>query len=195
MRDDSPSTAAPPVTRYDGLSFEAVVARYAAPLHRFFRRRLRDLHQVENLVQETFLRAFRYAGSYGHGQRLSGWMYAIAANLLKDLVSREARGPDLVELGRGAAEFPARDRLSCPDAVAQDRELEKALLMVLLELTARHRTVFVLKHHYGLTYAQVGQVLRISEGTAKSRMHKATRLVARKLARRGFLRAPAKADR
>ena len=58
---------------------------------------------------------------------------------------------------------------------------------MLTDIHPRHRTVFVLKHHYGLTYAQIGEVMKISEGTAKSRMHKATRLVAEKMSRRGYL--------
>lgn len=178
MSDESPAGS---------LSFDAVVERYASPLRRFFTRRLRDLSAAENLVQETFLRMFRYADSYVPGGPVSRWVYAIATNLWRDTAAREARLPvtgiadlDAFESGAG--------RAANPECAALDRDVESTLLTVLTELPPKHRMVFVLKHHYGLTYAQIGGVMRISEGTAKSRMHKATRLVAEKMSRRGYLK-------
>ena len=183
MSEDTRVPAAEP------LSYESVVLRYAAPLKRFFSRRMRDFASAENLVQETFLRVFRYADSYVPGGTVSRWVYAIATNLWRDVMRRESRlpvvgGVDLDTLEprhHGAA--PGN-----PEALALDRDVEQALLGVLAEVPQRHRTVFVLKHHYGLTYTQIGEVMRISEGTAKSRMHKATRLVAEKMSRRGYFR-------
>jgi len=182
MSDDTQVPAA------DSLSYESVVLRYAAPLKRFFSRRMRDLASAENLVQETFLRVFRYADSYVPGGTVSRWVYAIATNLWRDVARREARLPLVGGVDLDALE--ARHHASGnPEAQALDRDVEQALLSVLTEVPARHRTVFVLKHHYALTYAQIGEVMRISEGTAKSRMHKATRLVAEKMSRRGYFRS------
>src|SRR5688500_4983868 len=101
MADESPAGS---------LSFDAVVARYASPLRRFFTRRLRDLSAAENMVQETFLRMFRYADSYVPGGPVSRWVYAIATNLWRDAAAREARLPitgvadlDVFESGAGRA--------------------------------------------------------------------------------------------
>ncbi|MBI4859803.1 MAG: RNA polymerase sigma factor [Candidatus Riflebacteria bacterium] len=171
---------------FDGLTFELVVDRYASPLRRFFSRRIRDLFQAENLVQETFFRVFRYADSFAGGGKLSAWVYGIASNLVRDLVRKDRRTVPVAPLDDSAPPTSTARALS-PHCQAEDREFERALLTILVELKPRYRTVFILKHHYGLTYAQVGTALRISEGTVKSRMHKATRLVAQKLARRGFL--------
>lgn len=163
-----------------------MVLRYAAPLQRFFARRMRDFASAENLVQETFLRVFRYADSYVPGGRVSRWVYAIATNLWRDCVRREARLPLAGGIDLDSLE-PRHARVTNPEAQALDRDIEQTLLTVLADIHPRHRTVFVLKHHYGLTYAQIGEVMQISEGTAKSRMHKATKLVAEKMARKGYL--------
>ena len=185
MNEQNPG---PGAARFDEMTYEGVVARYTGPLRRFFTRKLRDFAEAENMVQETFVRIFRYAESYSHGHRFSAWIYAIAGNLWRDMVRRESRLPGMVELSE--AEPAARDQSGNPEAAAMDRELETTLLLVLTEIPGRHRAVFVLKHHYGMTYAEVGQILKISEGTVKSRMHKATRLVARKMALRGYLKHP-----
>lgn len=175
-----------PVPAAEPLSYDSMVLRYAVPLQRFFSRRMRDFSSAENLVQETFLRAFRYADSYVPGGTLSRWVYAIATNLWRDVMRREARLPLVGGIDLDTLE-PRHARSSNPEAQAIDRDVEQTLLAVLADIHPRHRTVFVLKHHYGLTYAQIGEVMTISEGTAKSRMHKATRLVAEKMSRRGYL--------
>src|SRR5260370_20266989 len=86
MNQKAPSPPAPQAARFDGVSFDVLVERYAAPLQRFFRRRLRDLSQVENLVQETFLRTFRYADTYSHGGKVSATLYRHPTNLRGQLV-------------------------------------------------------------------------------------------------------------
>lgn len=178
-----------PAPAAEPLSYESVVKSYASPLKRFFARRMRDLALAENLVQETFLRVFRYADSYVPGGTVSRWVYAIATNLWRDVMRRESRLPIVGGVDLDALEQRNDARSGNPEAQALDRDIEHSLLAVLTEVPPRHRTVFVLKHHYGLTYAQIGEVMRISEGTAKSRMHKATRLVAEKMARRGYFRS------
>lgn len=181
MPEETPATPAA-----EPLSYESMVLRYTAPLQRFFARRMRDFSGAENLVQETFLRVFRYADSYVPGGTVSRWVYAIATNLWRDVMRRESRLPLVGGIDLDTLE-PRQARAGNPEAQALDRDVEQALLSVLVEVGPRHRTVFVLKHHYGLTYAQIGEVMRISEGTAKSRMHKATRLVGEKMSRRGYL--------
>ena len=187
MSDRCTHEAAPSMTPDDLTSFDEVVSHYAAPLTRFFRRRMSDVQSVENLIQETFLRVFRYARSYRAGGRLSSWIFAIAANLHRDFVRGESRGVVTVAADPEAGALGSRT-VGDPESTVLDREFDRTLLGVLESMPSHHRDVFILKHHYALSYAEVGTVLGISEGTVKSRMHKATRVVAEKLARRGFLR-------
>src|SRR5437868_3908624 len=114
MSDEMPAPAAEP------LSYESVVLRYASPLKRFFTRRMRDLNLAENLVQETFLRVFRYADSYVPGGTVSRWVYAIATNLWRDVMRRESRLPLVGGIDLDALEQRHDARAGNPEARALD---------------------------------------------------------------------------
>lgn len=160
----------------DGDSFAVLVGRYEIPLRGYFRRRDVADSEAGDLLQETFLRVYRYAASYDPAKRLGSWIFTIASNLFKD--SLKARGRlrsrETTSDPAAMADWAVAGRAG-PEATALQRERAGEIMGALRELSDQHRAVFMLKHYYGLRYEEIGKILGCSVGTVKSRMHYACR--------------------
>lgn len=151
----------------DRAAFEALYERYAPPVMAFLHGLSADRHLAEDLVQETFLRAWRAAPRWRPEARVSTWLLQIAKRLAWKRLRRRGRRPTIE---RQAEE--RRPRSVAPDAglrlVQADevRRIEAALDTV----RPRLRAVFVLVRLMDRPYAEVAEILGIPVGTAKSRM-------------------------
>lgn len=122
---------------------------------------------VEDLAQETFLRAFRaLPGFDGAGTaRLSTWILTIATRLALDELRR--RRADSEPLGDDPA---GGDR---PDEMAARRDLGRAITVALGALAPDARAVLVLRELHDLEYAEIAEALQVDLGTVKSRLSRA----------------------
>lgn len=154
-------------------AFSVLVGRYEIPLKGFFRRRNVEEEDAGDLLQETFLRVFRYAASYDPAKRLGTWIFSIASNLFKDrFAALRRRGEVEASVDPGQlAERVESAAGEAPEAVAIRSELRREILEAISGLSDPHRSVFMLKHYYGLRYEEIARILGCSVGTVKSRMH------------------------
>jgi len=123
---------------------------------------------VEDLAQETFLRAFRALPTYTTDgpAKLSTWILTIATRLALDELAR--RQPVLISVD-AAAHLPAE---TPPDRL--DRaHLQRALDRALEGLPPEQRAVFVLREHYELAYEKIGRALDVDLNTVKTRLFRA----------------------
>jgi len=125
---------------------------------------------VEDLAQETFLRAFRALGGFERSgpARLSTWVLTIATRLaLDELKKRVPRLVPIDALARGvAAEGSA-------GAEAERRALSGALARAIAELGPEQRATFLLREVHELSYEEVAAALEVDLGTVKSRLSRA----------------------
>jgi RNA polymerase sigma-70 factor (ECF subfamily) len=143
-------------------AFEALVRRHQQPLLNFFRR-LGVYTDGEDLVQETFVRLFRYRERYRPSAKFTTFLYTVARHVRIDLARKQGRLRLLQE--RVQQEFPAADDggvAACQRGLDVDALLER--------LPEKLRSVVVLNIYQGLRYEEIARVLRIPEGTVKSRM-------------------------
>lgn len=132
-----------------------------AALRAFACRRLGDRDLAQDMVQETFLRAWSHASSFDRARGdVRGWLYAIMRNLLTDVARSHARRPKVSEL---VDEWPARDDIdallgSLTAAAALDR------------LSPDHREVMVHGYVSQLPTAEIAQLLDVPAGTVRSRL-------------------------
>jgi RNA polymerase sigma-70 factor, ECF subfamily len=121
---------------------------------------------AEDAVQEGFMRAYQALGRFDAGQSFGAWLYRIVANAALDLSRRrKVRAAD--ELSDSFASA-FRDP-------AEDNELRERLQSALATLPERARTVLVLHDIEGFTHAEIGELLGIPGGTARSDLHHARR--------------------
>ena len=165
--------------RHDMGAFAQLVTRWQRPIHALCWRMTGDVHQAEDLVQETFARLFARRGDYQPVGRFSTFIWRIALNLCYDELRRRQRreevplpGPD-EDTDRGLAPPPVVSEEPAPDAVMMNRERADLVRRALLELAEPYRAVVVLRHYENLKFREIAEVLDIPEGTVKSRMAEA----------------------
>jgi RNA polymerase sigma factor (sigma-70 family) len=145
---------------------------YAPGLRRFFERRILEHSDVEDLVQEVFLRLTRHGGIGGVGN-VEGYLFQVAANVLRDRLRKRAsrRAKQHEPIGDEHQLIAAAD--SSPEHVLQSQEALSRLSQVLSQLPERTRTVFVLCRMEGIPYAEVARGLGISLSSVNKHLAKA----------------------
>jgi RNA polymerase sigma-70 factor (ECF subfamily) len=139
---------------------DAWVAHHAG-LRAFAGRALRDNDLAEDLVQETFLRAWRHASSFDRTRGNSRtWLYAIMRNLLVDVIRKDARRPRTAEL---VDEWPATDDV---EALVNSLTASAAVH----RLTADHQQVILHSYLAQRPTAEIAELLGVPAGTVRSRL-------------------------
>ena len=153
---------------------DEVVRRYYAPLLSFFRRRTRNSPDVQDLVQQVFLRLSQHP-HIGAIQNPDAYIFQTAANALKDHARRtNIRQRHLTEaLAAGADGPPAARSALPPERVLQGQESMAQLVAALRELPERTRDIFMLRCFEGLKHAEIAQLHGISVRAAEKHYAKA----------------------
>ena len=154
--------------RYLGVLFE----RHRGSLFGSFMRRTGDASLSEDLVQDTFYRAFKYRQSFRLGQEFFPWMHQIARNVLYGALKKRGRQPnrpgdDDELLSQVECQRPSPDHLS---GVAVEREY---LYQALETLTESDRQLIVLRRIENLSYEEIARVLGCEMQPLKVRVHRA----------------------
>jgi RNA polymerase sigma-70 factor (ECF subfamily) len=170
----------------DRVRFEEEALDLADQVYRVARRFVSTREEAEDLMQETYARAFRSWRSFQPGTNMRAWLLRILTNLNIDRGRRVQRSPDIqpleegdyflynkLEEDGGSAEGRVDDRLSQDDAVA-----------ALSAVPHDFRDVIVLVDIGDFSYADAAQILEIPIGTVMSRLHRGRRILKRELADR-----------
>ena len=129
-----------------------------------------------DISQEAFLKAFRQLGSFRGESRLSVWLYRLTYNLCIDFLRRKPR-TGTISLTNQDDEEPRDieipDFRNLPEEGLMRKETRKAIAESIDELGQRHREIIIMREITGMTYIDIASVLRINEGTVKSRLARA----------------------
>jgi RNA polymerase sigma-70 factor (ECF subfamily) len=148
----------------------------------------RDPHDAEDLVQETFLQAFRKWDQFEGRSKPSTWLYTIAARACMRKRRKRSGEPNRME---SLSELLPIGEPRIPDLPADGespldeqlrREAKETLEAALQEVPRSFRLALVLKDIAGLSVAEVAEVLGIKEATVKTRVHRARLLLRKRLA-------------
>jgi RNA polymerase sigma-70 factor (ECF subfamily) len=158
--------------RGDAGALREFVVRYERLVFAFLSRTLGAGPRVEDLAQETFLRALRAFPRFdaSNPARPSTWLLTIASRLVQDERRRNRHGALPVE-----REFESHDAQSptTPETERSRSELGRAIARAVDELPGEQRDAFVLAEFHGLEMKEIARVLAIAEGTAKTRLFRA----------------------
>lgn len=147
----------------DERALEQLCRRYERPLHRLLSRYTGG-HDVEDLYQDTWLRAVRAAPRFDTSRRFSTWLFQIAVNLCRDWHRRTR--PEVADPEHMAELAVAPDARGQVEAGIDVRRLLDAL-------PEPQRSVVILRYYHGLSEADVAEILDCPRGTVKSRLHNA----------------------
>jgi len=171
----------------DRVRFEEEALELADQVYRVARRFVRTREEAEDLVQDTYARAFRSWQSYTPGTNLRAWLLRILTNLNVDRGRRIQRRPDETPLEENdyflANKVAAADG---EDALETDRVVERlsqdSIVNALSSLPHDFRDVVVLVDIGEFSYADAAQITDVPIGTVMSRLHRGRRLLKAKLA-------------
>lgn len=167
----------------DAEAFRALVDRHSRTLFRLAFRMTGNEPDAEDVVQESFLRAYRQLNRFDERASFGTWLYRIAVNCALDLVrSRKRRAEQQpAEDGRSNPLVAAVSRDPAPDRLALSGELRDRVAEAMNELSAAERAAFVLRHFEGLCIEDVSRVLGCQPGAAKHSVFRAVQKLRRAL--------------
>lgn len=150
---------------------------------------------AEDLVQETYLRAYRFFHRYDPRLPFANWLYRIMANTHIDLMRRKGKvrtvSLDEVHPETGVpVDFP--DNSLTPEELVLSREFEEDMQDALNHMTPEFRLAVLLADLEGLSYEEVSQIMGTSIGTVRSRIHRGRKQIRDFLLRRDPVRYGAK---
>ena len=177
------------VAARDPHALEALVARHAEMVRRHLQRTVRDHGLADDLLQEVFLRVWTRADQWSAQGPLRAWLCRIATNLALNQF-RSARRRRQQSLS--GAPRPSEDDQDSPapawmidasalgpEAIAEQAEQQALLRRLVDDLPEEKREVFRMVHEHDMLVRDVARQLGIPEGTVKSRLHYATKRLAR----------------
>lgn len=172
-------------------SFEAEAIPHLDAVYRFALRLTGSPGEAEDLVQETFLRAFRAWEQYTPGTRAKSWLFTICRNAYLRQRERDVRRDELVaEAARALPGFDAPGREAPVFAGRADYDPEGDFFRALVDdrilraidaLPEEFREAVALSDLQGLSYQEIADVLEVPLGTVKSRLFRGRKLLQEKL--------------
>ncbi|REG82853.1 RNA polymerase sigma factor RpoE [Marinomonas pollencensis] len=169
------------VQQGDSKAFDLLVLKYQYKVIGLIGRYVQDKHEVLDVAQESFIKAYRAIDSFRGESAFYTWLYRIAVNTAKNyLVSRSRRPPGSdVELDNDES-FSVYDALldsSTPDAILNRNRLEKAIHEAIKGLPEELRGALSLREFDGLSYEEIAQIMDCPVGTVRSRIFRAREAV------------------
>ena len=144
--------------------------RHHAALYRFCLRMTGNRSESEDLVQDVFMKMLRHKESFNPDAGFSPWMYRIAHNVAVDGLRRSSRAPQAeADLDARPAELPASHERFV------EREQTALVRRALLDLPPDRREVLLLSRYELKSYEEIAEVLGISVGAVKTRIHRAVK--------------------
>lgn len=161
----------------DREAFRVLVERHARGLFRLAYRMTRNEDDANDLVQDTFLRAYRQLHQFDGRAAFSTWVHRICVNCTLDWLR--------VRKSRGDVDGAWTERLlssdPSPERLAQSEEVGSLLKPAMEQLTEMERTAFVLRHFEGCDIPQIASALGVQGGAAKHTVFRAVQKLRRAL--------------
>lgn len=161
----------------DAQALDRLVERYAPRAFRMVRARVSDAVVVEDLVQETFLRAILALPTFRFGARFFTWFYRIMLNTVTEHQRTSARRREL-----DVGVRPQQVTAPAADDSSERREEREGVWRALAELPEEFRAALLLREWDGLPYAEIARALGCSIGTVSSRIARARQMLHDRLA-------------
>lgn len=162
-------------------AFDALVQHYKLRLFNYLSWMMRDPHEAEDVVQDTFFRAYKGLGRFRGESQFSTWLFRIGINTAKRSLARSARQLSLLDHARnraGESWQKAAVNVETPESLMESRQLLAAIDEVVNNLQPELRLALLLREIEGLGYDEIALIMLSPVGTVRSRIHRARDTVA-----------------
>lgn len=170
----------------DKQAFGLLVTKYQRRLARLISRMVRDPVEVEDIVQDSFIRAYRALPSFRNDSAFYTWLYRIGVNTAKNWLVTHGRRAQLTR-SMDDEEAPGQDDVETtqtnetPERLLMTKEIGETVNAAVERLPEELRTAITLREIEGLSYEEIAQVMDCPIGTVRSRIFRARDAIAAKL--------------
>ena len=179
------------VQRGDQRAFEMLVIKYERRIQRLIARMVRDVDLVEDIAQETFIRAYRALPNFRGDSAFYTWLYRIAVNTAKKALIGLRRDPLITESARGGGGDDDDSDVSRvenelttgenPESLMASRQIANTVNAAIESLSEDLRQAITLREIEGLSYEEISEVMNCPIGTVRSRIFRAREAIAQRL--------------
>lgn len=177
------------VKRGDVRAFEMLVVKYQRRIERLIGRMVRDVDLVQDIAQETFIRAYRALPQFRGDSAFYTWLYRIAVNTAKKQLVDLKRDPlvseaSLANSDEGDETSRVENELTdgeTPEALLASKEIAGAVNAAIEALSEDLRQAITLREIEGLSYEEIAEVMNCPIGTVRSRIFRAREAIATRL--------------
>ena len=176
--------------RGDQKAFEMLVIKYQRRIERLIARMVRDVDLVQDIAQETFIRAYRAMPQFRGDSAFYTWLYRIAVNTAKKALVDLKRDPLVTESARAGAndDDDETSRVEreltdgeTPESLLASKEIAQAVSAAMDALSDDLRQAITLREIEGLSYEEIAELMNCPIGTVRSRIFRAREAIALRL--------------
>jgi RNA polymerase sigma-70 factor (ECF subfamily) len=169
----------------DQRAYELLLVRHRKAIFHVVTKIVRNREEAQDLVQETFMKAFNALVSYRSEYKFSTWLYKIAANCAIDFVRKkriEALSLDRpIETKDGQVEIELPDSTWDPEKDLVRKQKLRSIDEAIESLPDKYREVIIYRHKDDKSYEEIAGILKTPVGTVKARIFRARELLKKKL--------------
>jgi RNA polymerase sigma-70 factor (ECF subfamily) len=154
-------------TLSDKHAFSEIVLRYEAPIRRYIKRLGCDENDLDDVLQEVFIKVFINLNDYDHDLKFSSWLYRIAHNETVSHFRKKSVRPSVLNLSTDDTEDFFAQLADSEDYVelANKRDDARLLQDIFLTFDSRYRDVLILRFLEEKSYTEISDILKVPEGT------------------------------
>jgi RNA polymerase sigma-70 factor, ECF subfamily len=170
----------------DKLAFNLLVTKYHRRVARLLTRMVRNQEDIEDVVQETFIKAYRAIGNFRGDSAFYTWIYRIAINTAKNLLVTQGRRPSTLKESNDAdgetfEDNAALSNIDTPESLYQTKQIGEAVNEAMADLPEELRSAIVMREIDGLSYEEIAEAMDCPIGTVRSRIFRARESIAAKI--------------
>lgn len=169
----------------DSDAFRLLVERHSRNVFRLAFRMTGNEQDAEDVVQETFLRAYKQLKRYEARSSFATWLFRIASNYSLDLIRSKKRHNDARDLPQPGEDLDIMQAIPAtapePDRLAFSNQVQHRITAALRELSAQERTAFILRHFEGMSIEEIGSSLGTGANATKHSIFRAVQKLRRSL--------------
>lgn len=153
--------------------FAEIMKKYSEPLYWQIRRMVNNHEDANDLLQNTFMKAWTNADNFRNDSKISTWLYRIATNETLDFLRKQKRSGDEISMDEVAS---IANRLNA-DKYFDGDEIQTKLQTAITTLPPTQRTVFNMRYFDDMKYSDMSKILGTSEGSLKASYHLAVQKI------------------
>ena len=164
----------------EAAAFDELVVKYTPRLYGLIYNMTSNHEDTNDLLQDVFSKAYKSIGGFRGKSSFYTWIHSIAVNMTLNFLKKRGRRyhlslDDMDASIQNDKEFLELTATSSPVREADLSELQRRLNEAMMKLSDEHRAVVTMFHIQGMPHAEISKILRVSEGTVRSRLFYANR--------------------